>query len=377
VIPPLTKAWYHQGGWQNGSVAIDSGHVFAFTHTTGSNPVTYIASLNLASGSVSWRTSIAEAQPSNTNLAVASGRVFTATSGTWPAGSSQAATILSAFNESTGAALWSEPLRNPGDQQAEPSALIASGAMLYLESAGFGGTAYAVNQSTGAQTWTTNTLMSGPVTLAGSTLVVPGECGLTSGLSTLTGAITWTDNPGCDGGGTLTSSFDGTDVWAGDPGDQPSGGGQGGGELFNPTTGAVVGGFTGYSPAFGYGEAVQVLPSSGDSDLAVRALNPATLTTKWTFSEPGNSGNPLGFMPLLADGYVYVTGSYGQTWALNPCTGAVDWTGSTGKYAPGEGIDPLPSLAAGDGYLVVPSQEGLTAFKGSASPTSAAPNCAS
>ena len=371
VVPPLAKVWYHDGGWQNGYVAIDSGHIFAFTHTAGSNPVTYIASLSLASGSIAWRTSVDSAEPSQTDVAVAGGRVFTVTDGGWPAGSDTDVIILSAFNESTGAKLWSEPLQNPGYQQWIPSALIASGATLYVEGGGYGGTVYAVNQSTGKQTWTTNTLMSSPVTLAGAVLVVPGECGLSSGLKSGSGAIEWTDNPGCSAGGSLTSSYDGTDVWAGDPADQ------GGGRVLNPATGAVVRGFTGYSPAFGYGEAVQVVPTSGDSDLEVRAFNPSTLATRWTFIEPGDSGNPLGFAPLLADGYVFVTGSYGKTWALNPCTGAVDWSGTTGKYAPMEGIDPLPGLAAGDGYLVVPNQRGLTAFKGSGTPTGAAPNCAS
>ena len=166
-------------------------------------------------------------------MAVAGGRVFTVTDGSWAAGSNTDVIILSAFNESTGAKLWSEPLQNLGYQQWIPSALIASGGVLYLEGGGYGGTVYAVNQSTGKQTWTTNTLMSSPVTLARNVLVVAGECGLSSGLNAGSGAIEWTDNPGCSAGGSLTSSYDGTDVWVGDPADQ------GAGRVLNPATGAV------------------------------------------------------------------------------------------------------------------------------------------
>jgi hypothetical protein len=81
-----------------------------------------------------------------------------------------------------------------------------------------------------------------------------------------------------------------------------------------------------------------------------------------------------GSAPLLADGSVFAEGPEGQVWALDPCTGTVQ--GQSQVAAPAEMVyQPLKSLAAGDGYLVVPTENGLTAFKGSGTPA-AVPDCA-
>lgn len=96
----------------------------------------------------------------------------------------------------------------------------------------------------------------------------------------------------------------------------------------------------------------------------------------WTFNEPQASTDPMGSMPLLADGYVFAEGSHATVWALNACTGASVWSGSAGSNAPYEGFDPLPGLSAGDGYLIAPAQIKFTASRGSGMPTGPAPVCA-
>jgi outer membrane protein assembly factor BamB len=227
---------------------------------------------------------------------------------------------------------------------------------------------YAINETTGALRWATGLFVGNPVTLAGNVLVVSTSCGLAWGLNATTGKVVWNDNPGCDGGGTLMASFDGASVW----GDDPGGGGQG--RVFNSGTGQVIKRFPGEAPAFGYSEAVQPAFDSAGT-LEIHAFNPATMATRWTFIEPGGTTNPYGSAPLLADGYVFAEGSQGTVWALKPCVGGVVWQGSAGGPAQYFGFDPLPSLAAGDGYLVVPTQTGLTAFKGSGMPRPTPPAC--
>jgi hypothetical protein len=170
------------------------------------------------------------------------------------------------------------------------------------------------------------------------------------------------------------ASFDGKHVWGDEPSDE------GGGRLFDPATGNVVRRFLGYAPSFGYGEAVQAVPGDGYGDLKVRAFDPDTMQVKWTFdeadgSEPVNGTYPpLGTTPLLADGYVFAEGSMGQLWALDPASGAVVWHDDLAERIPFPGYDPLPGLAAGDGYLVASTVSRLTAFKGSSKPSSPPPD---
>jgi outer membrane protein assembly factor BamB len=162
------------------------------------------------------------------------------------------------------------------------------------------------------------------------------------------------------------SSFDGKHVWGEDWSQA--------GRVYAPGTGQVIKRFSGDAPAFGYDEAVQAVPNA-HGVLTLRAFAPGSMAAHWTFAEPGAASNPPGSMPLLADGYVFAEGSSGTVWALAPCTGSVAWQGATGSPASDGGVEPLPGLSAGGGYLVVPTQTGVAAFRGSGKPTGSAPSC--
>jgi hypothetical protein len=359
AMPPLTKAWSLDLGWGDDYVAIDDGHVFAFSNTPAGHPE--INAIDLATGQTTWSASVDDTQPSDLEVTVDGGRVFTAAP--YVNSQSEAEILLSAFNETTGALLWKDIISS----QPDPTPLIAHDGTLYFTGDGFGADVYAIDEADGKPVWTNGDLDVGnPVTLARNVLVIPTACGLTYALSTTNGDSDWTDDNDCDGGGTFMSSFnDVSQVWADSVGD-----------VYNFATGHVIKHFSGYAPAFGYGEAVQAFQTSS-SALGIRALDPSTGATSWTFDEPGGTSDPLGSQPLLADGYAFAEGSKGTVWALNPCTGAVVWQGATGTPSQYFGYDPLPSLAAGDGYLVAITDDGIVAFKGSGTPTRKAPVCSS
>jgi hypothetical protein len=245
---------------------------------------------------------------------------------------------------------------------------IAHDGVLYVDAEGFGGAAYAIDDLTGAQLWSTPLFVGNAPVWANGTVVIAGQCELSYGLEPSNGTILWQDSNGCDGGGTLMASFDGARVWS----DFSNGYN---GVFYDPSNGAISGSFSGFSPAFGYGEAVQESDGDTRQPTILRALDPTTMSILWTFNEPTNAAPPdVGSEPLLADGSVFAEGPEGQVWAFAPCTGQVAWHGQVDPPPQSGWFEPLNSLAAGDGYLVVPSLHGLTAFKGSGTPSSV-PDC--
>jgi hypothetical protein len=366
VVPPLTKAFTFTTGFQNDYVPIDGGRAYAFAFprgTYGGSNSLQLDAVSLSSGKLAWTQTLDEENSTNNLLVVDGGRVFAAVSGE-EAGTAVGDIVLSAIDESTGAVMWRDTL----PEQVFPNSLIAANGVLYLEGSGDGGTVYAISESNGVRDWTVNTYDLNPLTLAGNILVLTGTDADSCALNAQTGALVWERSQYCSGGGQGLASYDGTHVWGEDPGAGNAG------YVYNPTTGAVFNRFAGYAPAFGYHEAVHDITSSAGT-LAIQALNPNTMSPLWTFNEPNASTDPMGSMPLLADGYVFVEGSHATVWALNAWTGVSVWSGSAGSNAPYEGFDPLPGMSAGDGYLVAPAQVHFTAFRGSKTPGGPAPSC--
>jgi hypothetical protein len=365
VDPPLTEAWSSNVGWDNASVAIDGGHAFAIEAVSGGDDA--LESIDLASGDVAWTAPLGDASEGNANLALDSGLVFTAV-GTSPANTTSEPFILSAWNEQTGAPVWSEVLSDFSDEGAAYP--IVHDGVLYLT---MSGTAYAIQERNGAVLWSTG-VTSEMMTLVGGTLVVGGGgCNEEAGLNAATGEILWSENTyACTGGVTYVSSTNGTYLWS--PIDGPSWAGPPWPTIYDPATGAVLG----TSPetgavAFGYGEAVAVTANQD-----IEAFDPASQAVRWS-SELGN-GDDYSTLPLLADGFVFEAANpayvypaaQGYVEAIDACTGVTAW------QAPLSGVNPdsqIDDLAAGDGYLVVSTDGGLEAFEGSGMPPDPPPNC--
>lgn len=350
VVPPLSDAWTLNLGYANPYVAIAEGQVFGIA--APSSDERDVDAIDLSTGKISWSQPVTSTGLRDVYVAVDGGKVFTATTAPVPGAGDGEEIGLSAYDAQTGAPLWSDLLSG----QWSPDPLVAQNGVIYMSAEGFGTTVYAIRETDGKQLWDDSLFAGGPVTVAGGIVVSVGGCGYVWGLNAETGANEWTDYEGCDGSNSLPASFDGAGIWT--PARYT-------GEIEDPRSGTVVGQFSGAPPAFGYGEAIQSFATTNGSMLA-QAINPSSQSVLWSF-DAGNDGS----MPLLADGYVFEAGSTnGQAyiWGLAACTGQFRWVSQLDSPAGA-------SLAAGDGYLVVPTDNGLIAFKGKGDPTGDPPDC--
>jgi len=86
-------------------------------------------------------------------------------------------------------------------------------------------------------------------------------------------------------------------------------------------------------------------------------------STLWSFTGDGL----LTTAPILVDDFVLVGSGSGNVYALRTDTGNVEWTGTTGSAINSSEGDGTPTvlggMAVGDGYLVVPAGNSLTAWR--------------
>jgi outer membrane protein assembly factor BamB len=368
VAPPLSRAWSSdfapvQGPTQiNKYVVIDGSRVFAVAENPAVVNTQTVVALSLRTGLVLWRHDVPAGDP-EPYLATDRGRLVV-TGGD-----------VEALDEASGGVIWRAAVPS---NQAFSGIPTPDGDLIYDAYFGVGTSIAALEESHGALAWlgSMNTETGPQTVLAGDTLVGTGACGDSDGFYPATGIERWNYYGGCDGGGDPDEAFDGHRVWAEtasadcDDRSQPTG------RIFDPQTGSLVGHFCGYTPAFGYG-----LAFHAEHD-TVTAFSPSTQARRWTFR---GDGSTIATIPLVADGHVFAASTAGHVWALAPNTGKVAWRGSLGTTI-SPTIDYTQSgLAAGGGYLVVPTTAGLVAFKGSRTgravggappqvkPTSAAP----
>jgi outer membrane protein assembly factor BamB len=92
-------------------------------------------------------------------------------------------------------------------------------------------------------------------------------------------------------------------------------------------------------------------------------LNLYNYSVVWSFSGDGG----LVTSPIVVDNYVFIGSSSGNLYGLNATTGAQAWQVNVGAPIPGgagwgAGLQ-LSGLSAGDGLLVVPAGNSLTAYQ--------------
>ena len=280
------------------------------------------------------------------NAVYDSGRVFVLhTSGGFGSGA-----MLEAYDAATGAAKWSANL--PG-QYALDAAPTALNGIVYATESGVGVTLYAFDGSNGALLWS-QLLMAGDacapaVTQDGVYVTYPY---IAADFNPITGARIWYDAPGGDGGGGAIPVVANGVVYA------PNGFGTYNGQMLNAQNGALLGSYLADNPP-AIGTDKGFFLQGG----ALRAISLANNTILWSFAGDGQ----LTTSPILVNDYVMVGSASGTLYGLDAATGTPVWTQSLGAAIPrGAGWDaqiPLSGLSAGNGYLVVPAGNTLTAFK--------------
>jgi outer membrane protein assembly factor BamB len=255
--------------------------------------------------------------------------------------------VLTAFNSSSGLELWSEQLPGQYSFTAPPTAYDG---VIYVSGAGSGGTLYAVSEADGVVRWTAsveNGDKSSPA-VDNTGVYVSYACQQDYHFK-LNGALVWHHTSACEGGGGSTAVLHGTSLYArGSVGlDTPI--------SLSKAAGAPVGSF-----------ASRTAPAFGDSDMYTTdagnlvAVNPSGSPDIWSFGD-----GTLVTAPVVGGSVVFVGSSNGTVYGVAARTGKQVWSASAGPtiLAPDEqNADVLVGIAIGDGMLVVPAGNELTAF---------------
>ncbi|HEU4382346.1 MAG TPA: PQQ-binding-like beta-propeller repeat protein [Anaeromyxobacteraceae bacterium] len=340
---PTASAWSVDLGGAPSYPLIAEGKVFVTVSVSGN---TQLVALDQATGATAWSPiSIAGAA----NAAYDGGTVFVLSSmfGN-PA-------LMQAFDAASGALRWSTLLAG---QYAFSSAPTAANGLVFAAGAGYGGTLYAVDAGNGAIAWTmpvANGDSSIPaVTADGVYVTYPCQ---TYDFRPATGALLWHDDTGCSGGGGATPVVANGVIYA------PNGFGSYDGFTFDARTGALLGSYAADNPP-AIGAQMGFFLQNG----TLRGITLADSTIRWSFAGDGT----VVTSPIGVSQYVIVGSSSGKLYALDGTTGTQVWTANLGAaLPPGAGWGarmPFSGLGAGDGLLVVPAGNTLTAYTLSTNP---------
>jgi len=257
--------------------------------------------------------------------------------------------VLTAFTANSGHELWSEQL--PG-QYAFTAPPTAYDGVVYVSGAGSGGTVYAVSEADGVVRWTAsveNGDKSSPA--VDSTGVYVSYACQQDYRFKLNGTLVWHHTTSCEGGGGSTTVLHGASVYArGSVGlDTPI--------ALTKSAGSSVGSFASTTaPAFG-GQNMYTLYGG-----KLVAVDPSGSPDRWSFG----SGT-LVTAPVVGGSVVFVGSSSGTVYGVAAQSGKQVWSASAGPTILGpdeQNADVLVGMAIGDGMLVVPAGNELTAFGG-------------
>jgi outer membrane protein assembly factor BamB len=260
--------------------------------------------------------------------------------------------LLRAFDAATGAQAWSTQLPV---QYAFTSPPVAGHGAVYVGGAGSGGTVYAVDEQTG-QVLATRSVANGDHSspaLSDTGVFVGYACNQVYGLSQTSLALRWHYSTSCSGGGGKTTVYANGDLYTRD---------YYGNLVLTAGTGTLL---SSYSAT-----RVPAVDSNSMFVLSGQTLAAESLTggsTRWTFGGDGQ----LITAPIVVVtpfGEFVIEGSYsGRLYVLDAATGAQVWSTNVGAPIPGadeQNATILQGLAAGQGLLVVPAGNTLTAYTG-------------
>jgi outer membrane protein assembly factor BamB len=310
-------------------------NIVGATDTTGGSR---LYALDAATGDVAWGpVSI----PGNTNFAGSAyddGKIYVMN------GSS----MLLQFDAETGAPGFKINLGFLGDVPP-----VASKGIVYVGD-GSSLSVFAVLEATGEILWESHVeagFTSSPALSEDTVFVAyPGDY---YALSRATGDLRWITGQGSEGGGGWTTVYHAGRVYIRDTDNLRTG------IIVDATTGHQLGTFPSqFIPAVT--DTTAFLLDQGN----LEALDLASGTVEWSFAGDG----ALTAAPIVINGAVIAGSGNGAVYALDAATGTVLWTASVpaaiGSPISGIGLgQPTPGLAAGEGILVIPAGNTLTAWR--------------
>jgi outer membrane protein assembly factor BamB len=255
--------------------------------------------------------------------------------------------LLTAFSASTGHELWATQMP---DQWAFTAPPTAYDGVIYVSGAGYGGYVYAVSEADGVVQWeetVENGDKSSPA-VDDSGVYVSYACQQDYRFS-LSGSLLWHNNTSCEGGGGSTAVLHGSAVYARGAYNTPV--------ILSKAAGVTSGTFASKTaPAFD-SNSMYTLDNGN-----LVAVDPSGSPDLWSFGD-----GTLVTAPVVAGGAVFVGSTTGMVYAVSASTGQQLWSGVAGSVILGpdeQDADVLVGMAVGDGLLVVPAGNALTAFGG-------------
>ena len=257
---------------------------------------------------------------------------------------------LQSFDPATGTAGWTQLTSH-----SLPAPPMAVNGVVYISGGGF---LTALDESDGSilsKAPVMNGDSSSP-TFSGDGVFVSYPC-QDYKFDPLLNTLLWHYDGGCEGGGGNTAAYAGGRLFVRDAPTIPPG------LVFDAASGSLLGHFNaGPIPALSDNRAfILTIDDNGLGTLTATDLS--AQNAQWTFTGDGH----LDTAPIVIDNAV-VIGSYsGAVYALNASDGSVLWSASAGPRILGPvGLDvgtPERGLGAGDGYLVVPADNVLSAWR--------------
>jgi outer membrane protein assembly factor BamB len=336
-------------GWSvtlNGRISyplIADGKVFVLTNVNSASATddgTSLYALDEATGSVVWGPVAIPGLYHTAGHAYDHGKIFVVNFDG----------LLRSFDAATGAPGWTQQL--PRSLLAPP---MAVNGIVYD---GGGGFLSAVDESNG-NILTKSQVMNGDIsspTFSGDGVFVSYPCQVYK-FDTLLNTLLWHYDGGCEGGGGSTAAYAGGRLYVRDNPSIPPG------RVFDAATGNLLGSFNARPiPAFSADRGFFL--TVDDNGLGTLTATDLTAqNAQWTFTGDGH----LVSAPIVIDNTVVIGSSSGTVYALASSNGNVLWSGSAGGqiYGPDDlqVLIPPPGLGVGDGYLVVPAGNVLTAWR--------------
>jgi outer membrane protein assembly factor BamB len=351
LTPPLTRRWTATLSGTPSYPLIARGKVFVTVGTAGTSGTTLVA-LDQTTGNVVWSQAILGTY-SFSAAAYDAGKVFVVNFDG----------LLRAYNADTGVQAWSTQLPFQWSFTSPPS---AANGVVYVGGAGSGGTVYAVDEMSGsvlAMQSVMNGDHSSPALSSGSAFV-SYACNQAYGFARTTLAPLWHYSTGCEGGGGATVVYANGRVYTRD---------FNGNLILDAGTGNLLGTFTAAN-------ASALAPAVDQTTMFTLTNSPGTLTAQdaatganhWTFAGDRQLASAPIVLSTPAGEFVVVGSGSGMLYALNAVTGAVAWSTNVGASIaqPDEhNAVQLSGLSAGQGLLVVPAGNTVSAYAAVAPPT--------
>ncbi len=361
LAPPFVLRWQVTLPGLVSYPMLAQGLVFV---TAGDNTtdVATLYALDQGTGQTVWSQPLPQPPPFTglwANAAYDGGRVFAIGTGG----------VMSAYDAGTGTLSWTAKLPFQYLFSAPPT---AANGVVYTGGAGDGGTVYAVQQTTG-NVLATQSVENGDTSspaLSDNGVFVSYACNQAYGFAPATLALQWHYSTFCEGGGGKTTVYDSGRVFTRD---------YFGNLVLDAADGNLLGSYGGLNdeivaPAVN-GNTMWLL--SGGTLSAQDISSPSTPSTLWNFSGDGQLVTAPIVLSTPGGAFVIEGSAAGMLYAVNATTGILVWSTNLGTamQAPDEQneLGPITGLGAGQGLLVVPAGNTLSAFSGNSPTPAAAP----